>query len=61
MIRKIAVILFAGLWLLYRLVQAAELTGRQITEKLKENRTVKNEIGSKIRLLVDKDGNQEKR
>ena len=54
-------ILFAGLWLLYRLVQAAELTGRQITEKLKENRTVKNEIGSKIRLLVDKDGNQEKR
>jgi len=33
MIRKIFVFLFAGLWLVGGLAQAAELTGRQIMEK----------------------------
>ena len=61
MIRKIFVFLFAGLWLMGGLAQAAELTGRQIMEKQKENHKVKSEIGSEIMLLVDKDGSQEKR
>ncbi len=62
MIRKIAIFVFAALWLwCLGIVNAAEMTGRQVMEKQKERHKVKSEIGAETMLLVDKDKNQEKR
>lgn len=59
--KLIACILTVLFVMSFTLVQAAELTGRQIMEKQKERHKVKSEVGSEIMLLVDKDKNQEKR
>ncbi len=62
MIRKVMGCILAVLFLMsFSLVQAADLTGRQVMEKQKERHKVKSEIGAEIMLLVDKDKNQEKR
>jgi len=49
------------LWLVVPLVAQADMTGREVMEKQKELHKVKTEIGDEIMMLVDKDGNKEKR
>jgi len=60
--RKFWILSLAGLWMIFPLlVQAGELTGRQVMKQQKEQHKVKTEIGNEIMLLVDKDGSKEKR
>ncbi len=62
MIRKYWIACLVLLWLIIPfMAQAAEMTGRDVMEKQKELHKVKSEIGDEIMLLVDKDGNKEKR
>jgi len=60
--RKFWILSLIGLWIILPfMVQADEMTGRQVMKKQKELHRVQSEIGNEIMLLVDKDGSKEKR
>lgn len=60
--RKYWIVCVVLLWLIIPLMaQAAEMTGRDVMEKQKEFHKVQSEIGDEIMMLVDKDGNKERR
>jgi len=61
MMKKWYCVCLALLWLVVPLVAQADMTGREVMEKQKELHKVKTEIGDEIMMLVDKDGNKEKR
>lgn len=62
MIGRILVVLATGLCLIGGgLLEAAEMTGKQVMEKQKELHKVKTEFGAEVMVLVDKDNNQERR
>jgi outer membrane lipoprotein-sorting protein len=62
MMRKyISVCLIILSWLVVPIVSQAEMTGREVMDKQKDLHSVESEIGDEVMMLVDKDGNKEKR
>lgn len=59
--KKYCVLCSVLLWLIIPVMAQAEMTGREVMEKQKELHKVQTEIGDEIMMLVDKDGNKEKR
>jgi len=49
------------LWITVPFVAQAEMTGREVMDKQEEMHKVQTEVGDEIMMLVDKDGNKEKR